>query len=131
MPDPYADVTGDQNPAQTEKDQADAIAISEKREQELRHQLAEVEQARDERMTPDTDKGYTPITRYHIHRGGQGLFTVMRTVTPDCDDWEVTGSEGKPGPSVYFDNVCVCSSPFTALYVARALEANHPDGNIV
>ena len=95
----------------------------------------DAERARMHRMTPDTPTAEVPapviLTRYHIHKGGQGIFSVQRTVDPSCDDWVHEGSEGKPGPNQYSENVCLCSSPFTALYVAQALEEKYPDGNIV
>ncbi len=102
-----------------------AIIASEAREEELSEQLARIEKEREHRTTADTDSPIPYKTRYHIHRGGQGLFTVMRTVNEGCDDYE------DDGPLEYYtDNVCVCSSPFTALHIAKALETLHPDGNI-
>ena len=129
---PLDDVTGDQGkPSHIDPETGEPYLGKPAYSNELQDKL--VEQAREHRMTPDTAEVPAPVilTRYHIHKGGQGIFSVQRTVDPSCDDWVHEGSEGKPGPNQYSENVCLCSSPFTALYVAKALEEKYPDGNIV
>lgn len=103
---------------QTPDTDPDAIAASQKREMELADQLAQVEG-----HSPVT---HVPVTRYQLQRGGNGLFTVMRRVDEDCADYEPDSPLEE-----YYENVCVCSSPFVALHIAQALETLHPKGDII
>lgn len=132
---PLDDVTGDQNNPHVDPSTGlpYTAELGELGPEEKAGIAYGIEQAREHRMTPDTAEVPAPVilTRYHIHKGGQGIFSVQRTVDPSCDDWVQEGSEGKPGPNQYSENVCLCSSPFTALYIAKALEEKYPDGNIV
>lgn len=91
-------------------------------------ETAAVEQAKEERMTPDTETRVIPKPRYHLHAGANGMHTVMRRVDCACSDF----SEGMPEGLVdeYYDNVCICASAYVALAVATALQDKYPDGNI-
>lgn len=65
-----------------------------------------------------------PMTRYQLQRGASGTFTVQRRVTEGVDDWE---DHGIPE---YWDTMAICTSPYAALNIAKALQELHPDGNI-
>lgn len=63
--------------------------------------------------------------RYHIHVNSQGVYSVMRRVDKDCDDFDSAGPMEE-----YYDNVCLCANPFIAINVQRAMEEMFPDGSI-
>lgn len=75
----------------------------------------------------DCDTGF-PVSaipqRYQLQRGAAGTFSVQRKVNEGVEDWE---DHGIPE---YWDTICICSSPYAALHIAKALQELHPDGNI-